>query len=95
MKKCIKILEVKAICLKSIIQDSHCKYIEEMYSRLDNVEDPFKDHNKMIRTKSMVICEMGAEYILQYIDKIMKQNKIKIVHFDKKNLKFSCNPSSL
>ena len=59
-----------------------------MYSKFDNFEDPFKDHNKMIRTKRMVICEMGAECILQYIDKIMKQNKIKRVHFDKKILDF-------
>ena len=31
----------------------------------------------------MVICEIGTEYILQYIDKIMKQNKIKRVRFNK------------
>ena len=40
----------------------------------------------MIITKNMVICEIGTEYILQYIDKIMKQNKIKRVRFNKKFL---------
>lgn len=65
-----EILEIRAICLKSIIRYSYHEYIEEMYSKLDINQEPFEDHNKMIRTKNMVICEMVTEYILQYINKI-------------------------